>query len=203
MKLKTLVPWKESCDKPRLCIKKQSLLCWQRSIKSSCGLSRSHVQMWALDYKEGWVLKNWCFWTVGLQKPFESPLDCKEIKQVNPKGNLLWLFIGRTDAEAEVPMLWPPDAKSWFIGKDPATGKAWGQEEKGTTEDEMVGWHHWLWWVRVWANSGKLWRTGKPGVLQLMGSQRVGDNLAPEQQLLHSRRIHENMIAPPLLCMLR
>ena len=92
--------------------------------------------MWELDYKESWVPKNWCFWTVVLEKTLESPLDRKEIKQVNLKGNQLWIFIGRTDAEA--PILWSPDAKSWFIGKDPDAGKDWGQEEKGTTEDEMV-----------------------------------------------------------------
>ena len=104
----------------------------------------SHVQMWELDRKKGWSLKNWCFRTVVLEKTLESPLDCKEIKPVNPKGNQSWTFIGRTTAEAEVPILWPPDAKSWLTGKDPDTGKDWRQEEKGTTENEMVGWNHWL-----------------------------------------------------------
>ena len=99
--------------------------------------------MWEPDHKEGWVLKNWCFWTVGLEKTLESPLDCKEIKSVHPKGNQPW-FIGRTDTEAEAPILWPPDVKSWLIRKDPDAGKDWGQEEKGLTEDEMVGWHHQL-----------------------------------------------------------
>ena len=98
--------------------------------------------MWELDHKESWALKNWCFWTVVLEKTLESPLDCKEIQPVHPKGNQSWIFIGRTDAEAETPILWPPDAKSWLIGKDPVAGKDLGQEEKGTTEDEMVGWHH-------------------------------------------------------------
>ena len=107
------------------------------------GFSRSHVWMWELDHKEGWVLKNWCFWTVVLEKIIESPLDIK-IKPVNPKGNQPSVFIGRIDAEAEAPILWPPDAKSWLIVKDPNAGKDWGQEEKGVTEDEMVGWHHWL-----------------------------------------------------------
>ena len=111
--------------------KTETLLCRQRSIRSSYGLSRSHVRMWELDHKEGWVLKNWCFWTVGLEKTFESPLDFEEIKQINPKGNLLWIFIGRTDAEAEAPMLWQRDAKSWFTGKDPDAGKDWRWEEKG------------------------------------------------------------------------
>ena len=94
--------------------------------------------MWELAYKESWVLKNWCFWTVVLEKTPESPLNCKEIQPVHPKGDRSWVFIGRTDAEAETPILWPPDAKSWLIGKDPDAGKDWGQEEKGTTEDEMV-----------------------------------------------------------------
>ena len=100
--------------------------------------------MWELGHKEGWVLKNWCFWTVVLEKTLESPLDCKEIQPVHPKGIQSWIFIGRTDAEAEIPILWPPDVKSWLIWIDPNAGKDWRQEEKGTTEDEMVGWHHWL-----------------------------------------------------------
>ena len=97
--------------------------------------------MWELDYKESWAQKNWFFWTVVLEKTLESPLDWKEIQPVHPKGDQSWVFIGRTDAEAETPILWPPDAESWLIGKDPDAGKGWGQE-KGTTEDEMVGWHH-------------------------------------------------------------
>ena len=95
--------------------------------------------MWELDYKESWVPQNWFFWTVVLKKTLESPLDCKEIQPVHPKGNQSWMFIGKTDVEAETPVLWPPDAKSWLIGKDPDAGKDWGQEEKGTTEDEMFG----------------------------------------------------------------
>ena len=98
--------------------------------------------MWELDCEETWALKNWCFWTVVLEKTLESPLDCKEIQPVHPKGNQSWIFIGRTDAEAETPILGPPDAKSWLIWKDPDVGKDWGQEEKGTTEEETVGWHH-------------------------------------------------------------
>ena len=97
---------------------------------------------WELDSKESWAQKNWCFWTVVLEKTLESPLDCKEIQPVHPKGDQSWLFIGRTDVEAETPILWPPDAKNWLIWKDPDAGKDWGQEEKGTIEDEMVGWHH-------------------------------------------------------------
>ena len=103
----------------------------------------SSVQVWELDHKEGWVLKNWCFWIAVLEKTLESPLDLKEIKPVNPKGNQSWIFIGRSDAEAEAPIFWPPDAKSWLTGKDPDVGKDWGQEEKGETEDEMIGWHYW------------------------------------------------------------
>ena len=102
------------------------------------------VWMWELDHKESWALKNWCFWTVLLEKTLESPLDCKEIQPVHPKGDQSWVLIGRTDAETETPKLWPSDEKSWLIGKDPDTGRDWGQEEKGMTEDEMAGWHHWL-----------------------------------------------------------
>ena len=98
--------------------------------------------MWELDHKQSWAPKNWCFWTVVLEKTLESPLDCKEIKPVNPKGNQSWIFTGRTDVEAETPILWPPHVKNWLIGKDPNSGKDWRREEKGTTEDEMVGWHH-------------------------------------------------------------
>ena len=103
-----------------------------------------HVWMWELDYKESWALKNWCFWTVVLEKTLECPLFSKEIQPVHPKGDQSWVFIGRTDIEAETPILWPPDAKSWPIWKDPDAGEDWGQEEKGMTENEMVGWHHWL-----------------------------------------------------------
>ena len=100
--------------------------------------------MWELNHKESWVMKNWCFWTVVLEKTLENPLDCKEIKPVNPKGNQSWIFIGRMDAEAETPILWPPNVKDWLSGKDPDVGKDWRQEEKGTTQNEMVGWHHQL-----------------------------------------------------------
>ena len=103
-----------------------------------------HCVVRELDCEESWALKNWCFWTVMLEKTLESPLDCKEIQPVHPKGDQSWVFIGRTDGEAETPVLWPPHAKSWLIGKDPDAGRDWGQEEKGTTEDEMAGWHHWL-----------------------------------------------------------
>ena len=107
---------------------------------SSLGENSSHVCIWELDYKKSWVLKNWCFWTVMLET-LESPLDCK-IQPVHPKGKQAWIFTGRTDAEAETPLLWLPDAKNWLIGKDPDAEKDWGQ--KGMTEDKMAGWHHWL-----------------------------------------------------------
>ena len=102
----------------------------------------THVWMWELDYKESWTQKNWCFWTVVLEKTLESPLDCKEIQPIHSKGDQSWVFIGRTDAKAETPVLWPPHAKSWLTGKDSDAGRDWGQEEKGTAEDEMAGWHH-------------------------------------------------------------
>ena len=144
MKLKDAYSWKKSYDYPRQHIKKQKHYFANKGPSSqSCGFCSSHVWMWELDYKESWVLKNWCFWIVVL-KTLESPLNCKEIQPVHPKGNQPWIFIGRTDAEVETPILWPPDAKNWFIGKDPDARKDWGQEEKGMPEDEMVGWHHWL-----------------------------------------------------------
>ena len=108
------------------------------------GFSSSHVWMWELDYKENWVLKNWCFWTVVLKKTLEDPLNSNEIKPVNPKGNQSWIFIGRTDVDAETPILWPSDAKNWLIWKDSDAGKDWKQEEKRVLEDQMIGWHHWL-----------------------------------------------------------
>ena len=108
------------------------------------GFSSGHVWMWKLECKESWAPKKWCFWTAVLEKMLESPLDCKEIQPVHPKGNQSWIFTARTDAEAETPLLWPPDVKNWLIWKDPDAGKDWRWEEKGTTEDEMVGWHHWL-----------------------------------------------------------
>ena len=142
MKLKD-APWKKSYDQPRQHIKKQSRYFADKGpSRQSYGFSSSHVWMWELDYRESWLPKNWCFWTVVLEKTFESPLDCKEIKPVHPKGNQSWIFIVRTDAEAEGPMLLPLDAKNWLTGKDPDTGKDWRQEKKGMAEDEMVVWHH-------------------------------------------------------------
>ena len=128
---------------PRQYMKKQRHYFANKGLSSQgYGFSSSHVWMWELDYKESWVLKNWCFWTVVLEKTLESPLDCKEIQSFHPKGDQSWVFIGRTDVEVETPILWPPHVKSWLIGKDPDAGKDWGQEEKGTTEDEMVEWRH-------------------------------------------------------------
>ena len=141
MKFKMLAPWKKSYGQPRQYIKKQRLYFADKCPSSqSYGFSSSNVWMWKLDHKENWVLKNWCFQTVMLEKTLESPLDCKEIKPVNPKGNQSWILIGRTDAEA--PILWPPDAKTQLIGKDPNARKDWRQEEKETTEDGVVAWHH-------------------------------------------------------------
>ena len=114
------------------------------TFSQSYGFSSSHVWIWELDCKESWAPRNWGFWIVVLEKTVQNPLDSKEIQPVYPKGNQSWIFIGRTDAEAETPILWPPYAKNWLIWKDLDTGKDWRQEEKGTTEDEMVGWHHWL-----------------------------------------------------------
>ena len=122
----------------------------------SYGFSSNHVWMWELDHKESREMKNWWFWTVVLEKTLDSPLDCKEIQPVNPKGNQSWIFIGRTDAEAEVPILWLPDVKNWLIGKGHDTGKHWRQEENETMEDETVGWHHWL-NGRERCATGKFW----------------------------------------------
>ena len=137
-----LTPWKESYDQPRQHIKKQRHYFVNKDPSSQgYGFSSGHVWMWELDSKESWGQKNWCFWTVVL-KTLESPLDCKEIQSAHPKGDQSWVFIGRTDVEAEIPILGPPDAESWLIWKDPDAGKDWGQEEKVMTGDEMVGWHH-------------------------------------------------------------
>ena len=143
------------------------------------GFSCGHVWMCELDCEEGWVPKNWCFWTVVLENIVETSLDCKEIQPVNPKGNQLWIFIGRADAKAEAPLCWPPDVKSRFIWKDPDAGTDWRQEEKGVT-----GWDGWMAsptrWTWVWVNSGSWWWTGRPGVLWFIGSQRVGQDWVTE-----------------------
>ena len=133
--------WKKSYDQPR---KKRHYFADKGPSSQSYGFSRSHVWVWELDHKESWALKNWYFWTVVLEKTLESPLDSKEIKPVNRKGNQSWIFIGRADAEVETAILWPPDLKNWLTGKGPDAGKDWRWDEKGITEDEMFGWHDWL-----------------------------------------------------------
>ena len=145
MKLKYACALEEKYHKPRQHIKRQRHHFVNKgSYSQSYGFSSSHVQMWESDYKEVSGPTNWCLQIVVLEKTLESLLDHMEIKLVNLKGNLLWIFIGRTDAKAEVPILWPPDWKSWLTGKDPDAGKDWGEEEQGVTEDEMFGWHHQL-----------------------------------------------------------
>ena len=130
-------------NKPRQCIKKlRRHFADKDPYSQSNGVTNSHVQMWELNHKEGWALKKWCFWTVVVEKTLESPLESKEIKPVNPKWNQSWIFTGRTDTEAEAPILWPPDMKWWFTGKDPQGCKDWRQQEKGATKDELVGWHY-------------------------------------------------------------
>ena len=145
--------------------------------------------MWELDYKESWVLKNWCFWTVVLEKTLESPLDCKEIKSVNPKGNQSWIFIGWTDIEAETPILWPPDVKNWVIWKRPW---CWERLKVGGEGNDR-GWDGWMesptQWTWVWTSSGSWWWTGKPSMLQSMGLQRVRHDWATELnwiEIIHS-----------------
>ena len=175
-----LAPWKETYDQPKQHIKKQKHYFANRDLSSqSYGFSSSHVWMWELDYKESWALENRCFWNVVLKKTLESPLDCKEIQPVHPKGNQSWIFIGRTDAETETSIICPRDVKDRLIGKDPESGKGWRWEEKETTEDEMVR-VSLTQWTRVWVNSRSWWWTGKPGVLRFMGLQRVGHDWATE-----------------------
>ena len=153
-------------------LKSRDLIDQQRSVYSVIFFSSSHVWMWELDHEESWAPKNLCSLTLVLEKTLESPLDCRAFNPVNPKGNMPWMFTGRTDVEAENPVLWPPDVKNWLTRKDFDTGKDWRQEEKGTTEDEMVGLHH--------LPDG---RTGKPSMLQSMGSQRAGHDWMTELNL--------------------
>ena len=138
--------------------------------------------MWELDCEESWALKNWCFLTVVLEKTLEGHLDCKEIRPVHSEGDQPWDFFGRNDAKTETPVLWPPHAKRWLIGKDSDAGREWGQEQKGMTEDEMAGWT----WVRV--NSGSWWWTGRPGGLRFMGPQRVGHDWVTELNWTEQQR---------------
>ena len=143
MKLKDATAWKKSYNQTRQHIKMQRHYFANKGLpRQSYSFSSSCVWMWELDYTEGWVLKNWCFWAVVLENTLENPLGSKEIQPVHPKGNQSWIFIGRIDAKAEIPILWPPDPKNWLIWRDPDAGKDWRREEKGTTEDEMVRWHH-------------------------------------------------------------
>ena len=145
----------------------------------SYGFSSSQFWVWELGHKEDWVLKNWCFWTVVLERTLERPLDCKEIQPVHPKEDQSWMFIQRTDVEAETPIFWPPDEKSWLIGKDPDAGI-----EAAGGEGDNRGWDGWMasltQWTWVWVNSGSWWWTGRPGLLQSMGSQRVRHDWATE-----------------------
>jgi len=174
-----LASWRKSYDQPRQHIKKQRHYFANKGPSSQgYGFSISHVWMWELDHKEGWVLKNWCFWTVALEKTLGSPLDCKEIQPVHPKGNQSWVFIGRTDVEA--PILWLHDVKNWLIGKDP---DGWERLKAGGERDDR-GWDGWMAsltrWTWVWASSVSWWWTGKPGMLQSKGSQRVRHDWATE-----------------------
>ena len=176
-----LTPWKESHDQPRQHIKKQRhYFANKGTFSQSYGFSSGHVWMWELDCEESWALKNWCFWTVVLEKTLESPMDCKEIQPVHPKGNQPWIFTGRTDAEAEAPILWPPDAKSGLVKK-----RLWCWERlKAGGEGDHRGWDNWMasltQWTWVWVSSWSWWWTGKPGVVQSMGLQRVRHDWATE-----------------------
>ena len=162
-----LAPWKKSYDQPRQCIKEQRHSFANKGPSSqSYGFSSSHLWMWELDCKESWAPKNWCFWTVVLEKIHESPLDCKEIqpvhlKEIRPEYSLEGLIL-----KLKCPILWPPGANNWLIGKDPDAGKDWRRVEKATTEDEIDGWMasptQWTW---VWVSSGSWWWTGRPGIL--------------------------------------
>ena len=181
---KMLAPWKESHDKPRLCIEKQRHYSADKGLYSqSDGFSSSHVWMWELDHMEDWVPKYWCFQNVVLEKSLESPLDNKDINPVNRKGNQPWIFIGRTDTKAEAPILWLPDAKSQLIGKDPDGGKDWGPEEKGATKDDMASldgitdlMDMSLSKLQVIPEDRGAWNAA------IHRLQRVGHNLATEQQ---------------------
>ena len=175
MKLKDASSLEEKYDQPRQhVIKQRHYFANEGPSNRRYGFSSSHVLVWELDCKE-----SWCFWTVVLEKTLESPLYCKEIKPVNPKENQSWMFIGRTDVEVDVPILWPPDAKNWLTRKAPdgATLKAGGERDNR-------GWDGWMtspiWWTLLWGSSGSWWWTGKPGVLQSMGSQGVGKDWATE-----------------------
>ena len=177
-----LAPWNKSYDQPRqLLISSDTTLPRKVHLSQSFGFSSSHVWKWELNYKDSWAPKNWCFWTVVLEKTLETPLDCKEIQPVYPKGNQSWIFIGRTDAEAETPILWPPNVKNWLIWKVPGAGKDWRQEEKGTTVDEMFGWHHQLNGHEFEQSQGDSKGQGSLACCSSWG-YRVRHNFATEQQ---------------------
>ena len=175
-----LAPWKKSYDQPRHHIKKQRHYFANKGPSSQgYGFSSSRVWMWELDHKESWALKHWCFWTV-VEKTLESPLDCKEIQPVHPEGDQSWVFIGRTDVEVETPILWPPHTKSWLFLK-----RLWYWERlRAEGEGEDRGWDGWMaspaQWTWVCVYSGSWWWTGRPGVLQFMGLQRVGHDCVTE-----------------------
>ena len=185
MKLKDAYSLKGSYDQPRQHIKKQRHYFANKGPSSQgCSFSSSHVWMWELDYKESWVPKNWCFWTVVMEKTLESPLDCKEIQPVHPEGDQSWVFTGRSDVEAETPILWPPHAESWLIWKDPDVEKDW-RREKGMTEDEMVGWHHRLDGHEFEQALGVGDGQGSLACYCPGGSQRVGHDWATELNWLN------------------
>ena len=174
-----LAPWKNSYDKPTQRIKKQRHYFADKDLYSqSYGFSSGHVWMWELDHKEGWALKIWCFWTIVVEKILESSLDRKEIKPVNSIGNQPWIFIERTGAKAKAPGLWPIDVKSWKRPWCWDRPRVRGEGGNRVWDGWMASRTQWTW---AWASSGRQWRTGKPGMLQFMGSQRVGHNLVTEQ----------------------
>ena len=181
-KLKDACSLKKSCDNPGQHIKKQRPdFATKGPSSQSYGFSSSHVWMWELDHKESWAPKNWWFWTVVLKKTLVSPLDSKKVQPINPKGSQSWIFIERTDAEAEAPILWPPDAKNWLIRKEPDAG----ERLKAGGEGYNRGWDGWMAsltsWIWVWASSRNWWRTGKPAALQSLGSQRVRHSVSASE----------------------
>ena len=189
MKLRHLLLGRKAMTNLDSTIKSGDITLLTKVRQVSYGFSSSHIWMWELDYKESWVPKSWCFWTVVLDKTLESPLDCKEIKQFNCKEIQSWILIVRTDAEAETTILWLPDAKNWLIWKDSDAGKGWRQEEKG-----MTGWDGWMasptrcrW---VWASSGIWWQTGKPGMLQSMGVAKSRSRLSDWTELNQRKMMH-------------
>ena len=182
-----LSPWKKSYDQPRQHIRKRRHYFAKKGPSSQgYGFFSSHVWMWELDCEEGWAPKNWCFWTVVLEKTLESPLDCKEIQPVHSEGDQPWVFFGKNDAKAETPVLWPPHGKSWLIGKD------WCWEGlRAGGEGDYRGWDGWMasltQWMWVWVNSGRWWWTGRPGMLRFMGSQTVRHDWVTELNWRHQR----------------